>query len=287
VDDTPDPVALDDLLADWPNPALASIGLLDRRGRVLGRAGDTGRVSRVASVGKLVVGVTMLVAVEEGTVRLDDPAGPPGATLRHLLAHAGGYAFDTSEVQAEPGSRRIYSNTGIEVAADHLAVAAGMPYEHYQREAVLDPLGMTSTFLDGSPAHGLHSCVDDLLALADQLLRPTLIDRSTLDAATVVHFPDLRGVLPGFGLHDPNPWGLTFEIRGHKHPHWTAPGSDPRTFGHFGGAGTYLWVDPGAGLAAAAISGTDFGPWAADAWPVTNQALLDRATADGVPTDRA
>ena len=39
--------------------------------------------------------------------------------------------------------------------------------------------------------------------------------------ATEVQFPGLTGVLPGFGVQRPNDWGLGFEIRDGKSPHWT------------------------------------------------------------------
>ena len=66
--------------------------------------------------------------------------------------------------------------------------------------------------------------------------------------ATSVAFPGLRGVLPGVGRFDPLDWGLGFEVRGSKSPHWTGTRNSPATFGHFGGTGTFLWVDPAAGL---------------------------------------
>ena len=143
-------------------------------------------------------------------------------------------------------------------------------------EAVIGPLGMSSTELRGSPAYDIWSNVDDLARLAQELLRPTLVAEQTLDVATTVHFPELRGVVPGFGSFDPNPWGLGMEIRGDKQPHWTAPESSPQTFGHFGGSGTYLWVDPQIDLAAVAIAGTEYGPWANEAWPATNAAIVER-----------
>ena len=59
-----------------------------------------------------------------------------------------------------------------------------------------------------------------------------------------MQFPGLVGVLPGFGRMDPNDWGLGFELRDAKSPHWTGARNSPRTFGHFGGSGTFLWVDP-------------------------------------------
>ena len=59
---------------------------------------------------KLLTGLATLVAVEEGTVDLDEPAGPPGSTLRHLLAHASGLPPDDGPPLMAPGRRRIYSN---------------------------------------------------------------------------------------------------------------------------------------------------------------------------------
>ena len=105
----------------------------------------------------------------------------------------------------------------------------------------------------------------DLLALGAELLAPSLIGRSTLEHATEVAFPGLVGVLPGFGRQDPCDWGLGFELRDGKHPHWTGRRNSPQTFGHFGQSGSFLWVDPVVGVACAGLADRDFGPWAADA----------------------
>lgn len=277
----PPTLDLDDLIAAWPRPARSALAVSNATD-TLGTTGDLDRVSRIASISKVSAGLSALVAYEEGTIDLDEPAGPPGATVRHLLAHAAGYGFDGAEPIAAVGKRRIYSNTGIEVFAEHLAAAAGMPFADYQRAAVFEPLGMTHTELKSSPAFGVHSNVADLLLLARELLAPTLVAPETLAEATTPQFPELAGVLPRFGRHDPNPWGLGMEIRGTKQPHWTAPSNSARTFGHFGGSGTYLWVDPDLGIAAAGISGVDFGAWAVEAWPATNQAIVERiAPSDG------
>ncbi len=79
---------------------------------------------------------------EEGTVDLDEPAGPPGSTLRHLLAHASGLPFEDGPPLAPPGRRRIYSNVGIEAAAELVAARAEMPFADYLRAAVLEPLAL-------------------------------------------------------------------------------------------------------------------------------------------------
>jgi CubicO group peptidase (beta-lactamase class C family) len=267
------------LVAGWPDPPAAAIGARTVED-VVGRGGDTTRVSRIASVSKLFVTVACLVAVEEGTIELDEPAGRPGATVRHLLAHAAGYDFDRPEFVADIGARRVYSNVDIEVLAEHLSRRAGMPFAQYQREAVLMPLRLEATELRGSPAFDIHSNVDDLLTFAGELLAPTLVAPSTLAEAATEQFAGLAGVLPGWGRFDPLPWGLGFEIKGAKSPHWSGSRTSQQTFGHFGGSGTYLFVDPVAGLAAAGISGTDFDKWAVAAWPSTNDALFDQVASE-------
>jgi CubicO group peptidase (beta-lactamase class C family) len=91
-------------------------------------------------------------------------------------------------------------------------------------------------------------------------------------------------VLPGFGRQDPCDWGLGVELRDGKHPHWTGRRNSPQTFGHFGQSGSFLWVDPVAGVACAGLADRDFGPWAADAWPD----LADRVLAElAVPPEGA
>jgi CubicO group peptidase (beta-lactamase class C family) len=122
----------------------------------------------------------------------------------------------------------------------------------------------------------VHSSVGDLLAFAREVLRPTLVSPATVGEALTPQFPDLAGVLPGIGRFDPNPWGLAFEIRDAKDPHWTGRRNSSRTVGHFGGAGTFLWIDPDAGVAAVALTDRDFGPWAMEAWPRFSDHVLER-----------
>jgi CubicO group peptidase (beta-lactamase class C family) len=226
-----------------------------------------------ASVTKLLTGLAILVALEEGTLDLDEPAGPPGATLRHLLSHASGLPLDGEEPIAEPGRRRIYSNTGIELAARLLEQRAEMPFADYFTHAVVEPLGLSGS-LAGSPAHGYRGPLDDLLAVGRELLHPRLVAPETLAEATGVQFPGLVGVLPGLGRMEPNDWGLTFELRDAKSPHWTGTRNSERTFGHFGASGTFLWVDPAARLACGVLTDRPFGDWAKEAWPAFGDAVL-------------
>ena len=68
--------------------------------------------------------------------------------------------------------------------------------------------------------------------------------------ATDVQFPGLTGVLPGFGVQRPNDWGLGFEIRDAKSPHWTGSANSGRTYGHFGQSGTFIVGRSGRGSGA-------------------------------------
>jgi CubicO group peptidase (beta-lactamase class C family) len=237
-----------------------------------------------ASVTKLLTAYTVLCGVRRGIVELDDPAGPDGSTLRHLLAHASGMAFDSAVAIAPPGRTRIYSNAGFDAAAAHLAQAAGRSFDALLRSWVLDPLGMSATRLTGAPSAGLEGPVLDLAAFAHELLQPRLLPVADVAAAARVVFPDLRGVLPGVGLMNPNDWGLGFELRDGKTPHWTGARNSPRTFGHFGRSGAFLWVDPEASIALACVSGRAFGEWALEAWPAFSDAVLAAAETGATPT---
>jgi CubicO group peptidase (beta-lactamase class C family) len=259
-------------LANWP-VGTAAAAVADRHGLLVGH-GPLDQPFALASVTKLLVAMAVLMATEEGVLDLDQPAGPPGSTIRHLLAHASGLAPDSNTVVAAPGTRRIYSNPGFEVLGAVLAEASQLPTATYVHEAVAEPLGLAHTVLEGSPAHGARSTVRDLAALAAELLHPTLLAPATLQEATTPVFPDLAGVLPGFGRQNPNPWGLGFEIRGTKSPHWTGLRNSARTFGHFGRAGTFCWIDPVAAIGCVVLTDTAFGPWAIEAWPAFSDTVV-------------
>lgn len=256
--------------------AHAASGVVERTG-ILATHGDAERVFRWASVTKLVTASAVLVAAEEGIIDLDEPAGPPGSTVRHLLAHASGLPFEGSEAIARPGERRIYSNTAYEELGRFVAERARIPFADYLREAILAPLGMTETRLDGSPASHALGPLGDLLTFGHEVLAPSLVAPETLAEATSVVFPGLSGVLPGFGRQEPSDWGLDFALRDEKSPHWTGTKNSPRTFGHFGGAGTFLWIDPDAGLACGCLTDREFGEWVLEAWPRLSDAVLGEA----------
>jgi CubicO group peptidase (beta-lactamase class C family) len=256
----------------WP-AATAAVAVVTPEG-VVAERGPADVVLRWASVTKLLTAYALLVAAEEGVLDLDEPGGPPGSTVRHLLAHASGLPFEGAAPIARPAERRIYSNTGFDLLGELLAERAEMPFAGYLRAAVLDPLGLTRAELRGRPSEGICGTLGDLAAFGRELLAPTLLAPETLAEATAVVFPGLVGVLPGLGRQDPNDWGLGFELKDAKRPHWTGSDNSPRTFGHFGGAGTFLWADPDAQAACACLTDLDFAEWALAAWPPLADAIL-------------
>ena len=264
-----------DVLTDWPVPTVAA-AVVGPSG-VLARHGDIGHRFPLASVSKPLVARAAQVAVEEGAVELDTEAGPPGATVRHLLSHAGGYEMTSAKVIAAPGTRRIYSNYGFTVLAEVIEAESSIPFTTYLAESVFAPLGMSDTDLDGGTAaagYGATSTVADLVAFAGDLLVPATVSEDMHAAATSVQFPGLDGVLPGFGVQRPNDWGLGFEIRGGKSPHWTGGANSARTFGHFGQSGTFLWVDPEAAVALVVLTDRNFGEWAHTVMPALSDEVL-------------
>jgi CubicO group peptidase (beta-lactamase class C family) len=268
-------------LSDWP-VTTAAAAVVGPSG-VLGSAGDDGHRFALASVTKPLVARAAQVAIEEGVVDLDTPAGPPGSTVRHLLAHTAGYSMNSPDTISEPGKRRVYSNYGFQTLAETVQAASGIEFGQYLAEAVFEPLAMADTSLDGGAAvagFGGTSTVADLAAFCGELLRPSLVSKEMHDAAIDVQFPGLAGVLPGFGSQRPNDWGLGFEIRDAKSPHWTGSANSGATFGHFGQSGTFLWVDPVADLALVVLTDRKFGDWAYPLWPALSDEVLREFEAD-------
>jgi CubicO group peptidase (beta-lactamase class C family) len=244
---------------------------------VVATRGEGHRSFRWASVTKVVTALAVLVAVERERIALDEPAGPPGATVRHLLAHASGLPFEGTTPIAAPGTRRIYSNSGFDSLGALLETRFEAPIEAVLADFVLTPVGMHGTRLLERPSQGLHGPLGDLAALARELLCPTVVSAATFETATSVAFPGLIGLLPGVGRFDPLDWGLGVELHDGKMPHWMGTRNSPATFGHFGGAGTFLWVDPVAQLATAVLTDRDYHDWALEAWPRLSDAVLGAA----------
>lgn len=270
------------LVAAWPGKG--SVAGWVRRDSPPETTGDLDAPFWLASVTKLLSTAAVLVATEEEILGLDEPAGPPHSTVRLLLCHASGLPFDGTTQIAAPGRRRIYGNAAFELLGDLVAARANLPFADYVHEAVCLPLEMTSTVVPGSPAHSGRSTLRDLLRFCCELLEPgRVLAPATLAEAMTPQLPELAGVLPGFGRQDPNPWGLGFEVHGHKSPHWMPASASPGTVGHFGQSGTFLWMDPVPGVACVGLAAEPFGPWAIDAWPALGAAVLDPHASAAAP----
>jgi len=255
-------------IARWPGLHAAAAVARTHRGTML--AASTGPLDATfafASVTKVATALAVLVEVGEGRSALEDAAGPPGATLAHLLSHASGLPLDGTSSVAPPGARRIYSNTGIELAAAHAARRAGTTVPSLLHRNVVEPLDLSRTTLEGSAASGMVGTTEALCSLAAELLVPTLVTPELARRARAVQFGGLAGVLPGFGRQDPCDWGLGVEVKGTKQPHWTGATWPVATFGHFGQAGGFVAVDATAGLAVVTLGDTPFGSWATESWP--------------------
>lgn len=265
-----------DQVRTWA-PDTVVVGVADTSG-TLATYGDTGRLLRFASVTKPLTAYAVLLGAQDGMLHLDEPVDVDGAaatvTVRHLLSHASGLPPAPGGPTTGPARRRIYSDWGYALLGDLVAQRGGQPFAQHLDVEVLQPLGMDATRLVGPPGSGAEGTVADLLRFAGELLDPQLLDPSLLREATEVAFPGLAGVLPGFGRQTPNDWGLGFELKGSKQPHWTGDLLSASTFGHFGRAGSFLWVDPERSLAGVELADRDFGPWAAEVWPGFNDDVV-------------
>ena len=202
--------------------------------------GDIDRTFALASVTKPLVARAVQVAVEEGVVELDTAAGPPGSTVRHLLAHASGSVDALGGRHRRAGHPAHLLERGLRRAGAAVEDASEIPFDRYLSEAVFAPLGMGSSALDGGAAaagYGAESTVADLAGSPAICCARHWCRREMHADAVSVQFPGLAGVLPGYGAQRPNDWGLGFEIRDGKSPHWTGSRNSAATFGHFGQIG--------------------------------------------------
>lgn len=227
-----------------------------------------------ASVTKLVTAWSALVAVDRGLLRLDDPVGPAGASVGHLLAHASGLGFDSQRPLSPPARTRMYSNAGYDLLGSTLAERAGRPFEGWLTASLLEPLGMSTTRLAGRPSQGLIGPLEDLAAFGRELLRPTLIAPGLAAKAVSPAFAGLAGILPGVGRYEDLAWGLGPEVHAGKTQHWMGRANSSAAFGHFGRSGSFLWVDPRVDAALVCLSDREFGPWALAAWPAMSDAVV-------------
>ena len=269
----------------------------------------------LASLTKPLVGAACMVALEEGLLDLDAEvrdgftlrhllshcAGLPEAGLRWQ-----------EPPEFEPGTQRWYSNAGYVQAAHLLEDASGMSCAAYLHEAILAPLGMDASLglaegdaartarvwqpgrygddelfnserfrRDAPPQSGAFASARAYGKLLSCLLAggiaggAALLAEETVDEFLAPQFGPLPGGVNGVGEWPDLCWGLGFDVRGAREPHWAGPALGPRTASHFGASGTLAWLEPerGLGLVALANRGSYAGwwrePWAALGTAVT------------------
>jgi CubicO group peptidase (beta-lactamase class C family) len=148
-----------------------------------GAAAGAETIYSICSISKLFTGVAVMQLRDQGLLRLTDPvarhlpwfdlrqahAGSPPVTVAGILTHAAGlpresdhpywsapdFPFPTREEIIErvsgqetlyPGWRYFqYSNLGLTLAGEIVRELAGVPFEQYVQERILDPLGLTDT----------------------------------------------------------------------------------------------------------------------------------------------
>lgn len=261
-------------LSSWPIDNLA-VSLLHAGEQTT--QGQQDKVFELASVTKLLAAYGFLVAIEEGVFELDDAAA--GREVRQLLSHASGVGFQESDPVRDPLERRIYSSYGFEILAAEVEKRSEIAFPDYLREAVFEPLGMHNTTLWGSAGHEARSTAADLSKFAAEVLNPQLLAPQTVQEAMTIQYPELVGVVPGYGMQKPCPWGLGFEIKGEKKDHWTGDTLPAHTVGHFGVAGTFMWFVPEQQTAMVFLGDRPFGNWVKPLWHELNtglgQQLLD------------
>ena len=107
-----------------------------------------------------------------------------------------------------------------------------------------------------------------------------LLAAETADEMLAPQFGPLPGGVGGVGEWPDLCWGLGFDVRGQREPHWAGASLSPRAASHFGASGTLAWLDPerGLGLVALASRGTYSGWWR-EPWAALGDAVTAAAAA--------
>jgi CubicO group peptidase (beta-lactamase class C family) len=193
-------------------------------------------------------------------------------------------------LRSAPGDELRYSNAGYGVIARLTEHISGQPFWQTTQNRVLEPLGLKEIVADPAglaleqvalladtshpgtefesynsaywralalPWGGLFGTPRDTLRFAAAFLPSG--ERFLSEVGTVLMTTDQTMGVPG-GVEsakvrwDRGRWGLGWEVKGEKRRHWTGDFTSPRTFCHFGHAGTLLWGDPERDIALAVFA---------------------------------
>lgn len=210
--------------------AVETVGFADVENKTP-MAADT--VFWIASQTKPITAAALMLLVDEGKVKIEDPVekylpeykditlkggtkpkSPP--TVRQILSHTSGLPFSTPEesptldkltvkdmvasyvkngLVTEPGTKYQYSNAGINTAGRIIEVVSGTSYEDFLDKRLFGPLGMTDTTFWPSEAQAKRIA---------KVYKPTA-DKKNLEATTIpqLQYPltnRKRQPMPGGGL---------------------------------------------------------------------------------------
>jgi CubicO group peptidase (beta-lactamase class C family) len=193
-------------------------------------------------------------------------------------------------LRSAPGVELRYSNAGYGVIARLTEHISGQPFWQTTQNRVLEPLGLKEIVADPAglaleqvalladtshpgtefesynsaywralalPWGGLFGTPRDTLRFAAAFLPSG--ERFLSEVGTSLMTTDQTMGVPG-GVEsakvrwDRGRWGLGWEVKGEKRRHWTGDFTSPRTFCHFGHAGTLLWGDPERDIALAVFA---------------------------------
>lgn len=252
----------------WPGGSYVVLRLRDGVVARVAEGGDLDVVRPWASVSKMVVSLAFGVELDWELHTYTEMTGPRGANFANLLSHSSGLGFEEGDPVVPVGTKRVYSNYGVDLAVEKLVGDASA--SEWLAGRVFRPLGMSSASLVDRPSSGVEGSIKDMATLATAWLRPDVIARATRDRLIKPYLPALDGIVPGFGRFAPCPWGMGPELRGDK-VHWMGdwPSS---SFGHFGQSGALMLLNADEGIGVVAASDQPFGPWAVSLWPTWTSA---------------
>lgn len=189
-----------------------------------------------------------------------------------------------------PGTELRYSNAGFAVLTQLAERVSEQSLWQLAREQVFVPLGLDNIFADppddvlpriatladarhvgtkletyngaywrglALPWGGLYGTPRDVVQFAAAFLPSgrLVLSRAMTDLAITDQTMGVPGGVESAQVRwDPGRWGLGWEVKGEKRRHWTGELTSPRTFCHFGHAGTLLWGDPERDLALAVFA---------------------------------
>jgi len=165
-------------------------------GQEAGEPFTTGTATPMASISKLVTGITFAQFVDQGLIEIDDPVGlffpdfplegSKALTLRHCFTHTSGLEgherwggvhnhrleniISNQLDYLTPGEQYIYNGMGYDLGGRVMESVAGKSIFRIISENLFKPLGMTNTLMDEDLAFSCRSTAGDMARLGQMLL---------------------------------------------------------------------------------------------------------------------